>query len=68
LGNAFAVVVNSDIEIIISNILCKVNEACVAMFEDVVYQFLCYPEDQQFSLWDQPIAVVVKPATRIDRT
>ena len=68
LGNAFAVVVNSDIKIIISNILCKVNETCVAMFEDVIYKFLCYPENKQFSLWDQSISVVVEPATRIDRT
>ncbi|MFN9960047.1 MAG: hypothetical protein ACK55I_43745, partial [bacterium] len=47
-------------------ILCEVNESGVAVFENIVHQFLHHPEYNQFLLHFHSVIVVVKAATRVD--
>jgi len=52
--------VQPDEELIATGILGQVDEAGVAVFEDIIDQLLYDPEDDQLVLCLQPLAIVVK--------
>lgn len=66
LGDAFSVVVHPYIKLISIGVLGEMDKAGVTVFEDIVDQFLDYPEDDQFVICLKPLLIVVKPAAGID--
>jgi hypothetical protein len=66
LGDASSVVVKSDEAFVFIVILGEVNEAGVAMLQNIVHQFLYNAEDNEFLFWFQSGAVVVKAGAGID--
>lgn len=65
LGEALAIVVDTNEEFVPTRILGKVDEAGIAVFEHVVYQFLDDPEQDQFVLRFHTGPVVMKPTAGI---
>ena len=56
----------AEVKLILVIILCKVNEAGITVFKDIIHQFLYYPEDQEFLLGPEALAIIMKTATCID--
>ena len=48
------------------NILSQVNEAGAAVFKNIIYEFLHYPEYNEFFFPLQPVFVFMKTAAGID--
>ena len=65
LGDAPAVMVEPDKELVAAGILREVDKTGVAVFEDVVHQFLDDPEDDQLILGLQAFPVVVETGAGI---
>ena len=65
LGEAAAVVVHADEESLAAGVLGEVDEAGVAVFEDVVDEFLDHAEDDEFVFRFHAFAVVVEAGARV---
>ena len=60
--------VNADIEFAVAEILGDMDKASIAVFQDIVHQFLDNAEDEQFLFRAEPVAIIVEPAAGVDGT
>ena len=60
LGNPSSIVVEADEELVAAGVLGQVDKAGIAVFQDVVDQFLDDPEDDELVFGLEPFPVIVK--------
>ena len=65
LGDPLSIVVHPDIQLGSAEILCNMDEAGIAVFEDIVHQFLDHAENDELLIGVEPVAVIMEPATGV---
>ncbi len=65
LGDPLSIMVHPDIQLGAAQVLRNVDKAGIAVFEDIVHQFLDHAEDDELLIGMEPVAVIMEPATGV---